>query len=57
MEDFHTIGIVISLVYLVLGVTAFFALLSWRKMTWSQSEINEILLKRLREEEADKEED
>lgn len=55
MEDFQTIGIVLSLVYLVLGVTGFFALLSWNRVSSTQAQINEILLDRMRKEDAEEE--
>lgn len=55
MEDFQTIGIVLSIVYLVLGVTGFFALLSWNRVSSTQAQINEILLDRMRKEDTDEE--
>lgn len=55
MEDFQTIGIVLSLVYLVLGVTGFFALLSWNRVSSTQAQINEILLDRMRKEDTEEE--
>ena len=55
MEDFQTIGIVLSIVYLVLGVTGFFALLSWNRVSSTQAQINEILLDRMRKEDSEEE--
>lgn len=55
MEDFQTIGIVLSIVYLVLGVTGFFALLSWNRVSSTQAQINEILLDRMRKEDTEEE--